>query len=194
MIKIIKIVTWFAIASLLGCNNTQLPPQENYQQQALTEHPDTNSKVSTNTDVEIKYETYCNSRFGFCIDYPMGILYPQGESDNRDGQVFKSKDAENILWVYRDFRDNINPETPYTIETAYKEDSWGNNPDEPKRVITYKKLGKNFFVISGYNDGKIFYQKTIMRNEEIITSIIVYKEIDKEIYNKIAERIFKSFK
>lgn len=151
-----------------------------------------NSKVAVSPD--IKYETYCNGKFGFCVDYPVGILYPQGESGSGDGQIFKSKDAENTLRVYRDFRDNIDPDTTYNIETAYNEDSRGNIPDKPKRVITYKKLEKSFFVVSGYNNGKIFYQKTIMSNNQLATCIIEYREVDKKMFNVFSEKIFNSFK
>ena len=34
------------------------------------------------------YHTYHNPRFGYSIAYPKDILYPQGESDNGDGQKF----------------------------------------------------------------------------------------------------------
>ncbi|MEK6783353.1 MAG: hypothetical protein AABY93_16750 [Bacteroidota bacterium] len=142
---------------------------------------------------EINFETYCNQKFGFCLDYPSEILYPQGESDNGDGQVFKSKDADNTMWVYRDVRNYVNSEIHYTIEDVYNEDSRGNNPDKPQRVITFQKLGEDYFVVSGYNAGNIFYQKTILTNGEFITCLLEYKERDNEVYTRISYRIFVSF-
>lgn len=194
MKKIIKLLIAMTAVGLLSCNSNQTQTQDNNLQQNSTKKLDTTSQNIGTVDEEIKYETYCNQRFGFCIDYPNEILFPQGESGNGDGQIFKSKDAENTLWAYRDFRDNIDPEIQYTIETAYNEDSWGNNPDKPKRVITYKKLGNIFFIVSGYDDGKIFYQKSIMREGQLVTCLIEYNESEKDIYNKISDRIFKSFK
>lgn len=182
MKNIVRLFTTILAVGLLSCNSNQ------------TQKPDTDSQNIETVEKEINYETYCNQRFGFCIDYPTDMLFPQGESGNGDGQIFKSKDAENTLRAYRDYRDNIDPETQYTIESAYNEDSWGNNPDEPKRVITYKKLGKAFFVVSGYNDGKIFYQKSIIKDGQLFTCLIEYNESDKEIYNNISDRISKSFK
>ncbi|MYL83010.1 hypothetical protein GTA51_07655 [Desulfovibrio aerotolerans] len=35
---------------------------------------------------------------------------------------------------------------------------------EPGREISYKHQGKNFFVLSGTRDGKIFYHKTLMEH------------------------------
>ncbi|HEX7415258.1 MAG TPA: hypothetical protein VF411_14535 [Bacteroidia bacterium] len=191
MKKIIGLITAIVTVGLISCNNNQTQTKDKPLQQDKTQRSDTISKAM---EEEIKYETYCNQRYNFCIDYPSGLLFPQGESDSGDGQVFKSKDAENTLTVYRDFRDNINPDQTYTIEDAYNEDSRGNNSDKPKRVITYKKLGKSYFVVSGYNEGKIFYQKTAITGGELKTCLLEYKEIDKEVYNKISERIFKSFK
>ncbi len=46
------------------------------------------------------YQTYHNLRFGYSIAYPKTILYPQGESDNGDGQKFLSKEADASLIVY----------------------------------------------------------------------------------------------
>ena len=43
------------------------------------------------------------------------------------------------------------------IQTAYEEDSQGDLPEKAKEVIV-TKLGKTF-IVSGYNSGKIFYQK-----------------------------------
>ena len=191
MKKIIELITAIVTVGLISCNNNQVQTKDKPLQQDKTQRSDTISKT---TEEEIKYETYCNQRYNFCIDYPSGRLFAQGESDSGDGQTFKSKDADNTLKVYRDFRDNINPDQTYTIEDAYNEDSRGNNPDKPKRVITYKKLGKNYFVVSGYNEGKIFYQKTAITSGELKTCLLEYKEIDKEVYNKISDRIFKSFK
>ncbi|MFN8291872.1 MAG: hypothetical protein U0U70_16560 [Chitinophagaceae bacterium] len=143
---------------------------------------------------EIKYETYCNSRYGYCIDYPATLLYPQGEAPSGDGQEFKSKNADVQLLVYRDLRDNFTMDEPYTIQTAYEEDARGSDPEHPKKVIVYKKLGKDFFAVSGYNNGRIFYQRTILREEGLVTSYIEYPEADSAVYNKVSERIFSSLK
>jgi hypothetical protein len=46
-----------------------------------------------------KYKHYVNARFGFECDYP-GMFVPQGESDNGDGQKFKSKDGKATVSAY----------------------------------------------------------------------------------------------
>lgn len=179
-----------AFSITAGCNN-----KVEKKEAAKDSNIQTDTAARTDPPAqEIKYDSYCNSRYGYCIDYPAGILFPQGEAPSGDGQVFKSKDAENELLVYRDLRDNITMDEPYSIQTAYEEDSRGNDLEKPKKVIVYKKLGKNFFIVSGYNSGKIFYQKTILREEGLVTSYLEYRESDSSLYNKISERIFSSLK
>jgi hypothetical protein len=142
---------------------------------------------------EIRYDSYCNEQYGFCIDYPVEILLPQGESDSGDGQAFKSKDGENTLLVYRDLRDNSDPDGNFTIQQAFQEDI-KIYPERSNREVTYKKEGENFYVVSGYNNGKIFYQKTILSDGKLVTCLLEYSESEKERYNKIAEYIFSTFK
>ena len=142
---------------------------------------------------DMGYETYCNSKFGFCVDYPSKILIPQGESGSGDGQVFASKDNENTLTAYRDFRDNMDPDVAFDISTTYAHDT-DTTHARVKKTVTYKRLGKTFYVISGYQNGKIYYQKTILSDGQLFTCIMVYKASEKQLYNKLSEHVFKSFK
>lgn len=179
------------VCIIAGCNSKTdkkgTAKEDNTQMDTVSVRPDPPAS-------EIKYDTYCNSRYGYCIDYPVGVLFPQGEAPSGDGQEFKSKNADVQLLVYRDLRDHITMDEPYNIQTAYEEDSRGSDPEKPKKVIAYKKLGKNFYIVSGYNNGKIFYQKTVLREEGLVTSYIEYPETDSTVYNKVSERIFSSLK
>jgi len=60
------------------------------------------------------------------------------------------------LTVYWDSRDTIGLKTSI-LEAAYNDDTIGNFPGHLKKVITYKKLGNDYYVVSGYEEGKIFY-------------------------------------
>ena len=178
---------------IISCDNSNNNGSKESSENDPENH--TTAKVSDSKNTSnIKYETYCNGRFGFCIDYPLNILFPQGESANGDGQVFMSKDAENTLWVYRDYRDNTNPKEAYDISLAFEEDTWADGSGDSKRVVTYKHLGKNYYVVSGYNNGKIFYQKTILTTDGLATALIEYREKEKDFYDKVSEQIFKTFK
>ena len=179
------------LSLLISCNNSESVKQDREQKDSL-------SRLSIDTvpgqaaEKDLKLESYCNHKFYYCIDYPVELLYPEGEAENGDGQAFKSADGSTLLLVYRDFRDNMYPENTFTIETAFKEDLKSHS--KPPKTISYKTCTNDFFVISGHNNGKIFYQKTILADGQLVTSILEYNDNEKEIYNAVAERIFKSFK
>ena len=135
------------------------------------------------------YDTYYNHRYGYSIDYPKDILFPQGESDNGDGQVFLSKNTDARLLVYGSYN-----ALEQSLEEIYREQSRGGTPEEPQKVVTYRVLKDNWFVVSGYNVGKIFYQKTILRNNELKTFVFEYDEKRKSFYEPMIKRLAKSFK
>ena len=142
---------------------------------------------------KMKFETYCNSRFNYCIDYPSDLLIPQGEAGNGDGQAFTTANGHTTLLVYRDFRDNIDPDVTFTLEQAYRDDLKAYAKDG--KTVSYKTSQKSFYVISGTYKDKVFYQKTILSQDgQPVTSLIEYKTSEKEIYNKVCERIFSSLK
>lgn len=195
MKKIIGILTFGVIIVVTSCNNNSTTEQTvqiketNIKDDSIAKEITQIQKEQSNTE----FLTYYNERFGFHVDYPSQVLFPQGESDNGDGQVFSSKNSENTLRVYRDYQNLLDPEINFTIQEAYNIYSKSNSPEYPKRTVTYKKLGKRYFVVSGYDNGKIFYQKTILSNEILATCVLTYKESEREFYDKISERIFKSF-
>jgi len=134
------------------------------------------------------YKTYSNARFDYSIAYPANILYPQGESANGDGQKFLSKDghAELIVW-------GSNNALNERLKDVYERES-GASSDHPKRVVSYKVLKPNWFVISGREDHRIFYQKTILRGDVFKSFRIEYSDSDKARFDQIIKRIEKSFR
>ncbi len=130
------------------------------------------------------YKTYCNARFGYCIDYPK-TLYPEKESANGDGCVFINEKEEEVLRVYG--KNNMER----SLQKQFREDLKESQVDA---TITYRKQGKNFFVISGQKQGKIFYQKTIQKGNVFVYAVIGYNQNDKENYDKLSEKIFASLR
>lgn len=146
----------------------------------------TSEKISQNED----YDQYCNVRFDYCLDYPK-FLNPQPESANGDGRIFNNEKGEEVLRVFGRFNLDAEGKT-ISLERQYNTDITDNL--KKKNNITYKKLGKTFFVISGFRNGKIFYQKTIFKNDAFSFAILQYPTNDKEIYDKVSTEIFKTFK
>lgn len=134
---------------------------------------------------QTNYKTYANARFKYSISYPADLLVPQGESENGDGQVFKEKGASSVeMRVWGAY--NVLNET---IRSRYAEltRKWSNG-------VTYKVIRKDWFVVSAMVNGKIHYQKTILRGDTFKTFEIEYDAVRGSTYNNVTDRVSKSFK
>jgi len=130
------------------------------------------------------YKTYTNARFKYSIGYPADLLIPQGEAENGDGQIFKEKDRSSVeMRVYGGY--SVSNET---LRSRYTEliRKWNN--------VTYKVIRRDWFVVSAMVNGKIHYQKTILRGDVFKTFEIVYDAVRGSTYNNVTDRIAKSFK
>lgn len=136
-----------------------------------------------------KYRLYHNARFDYSVSYPLDILIPQGEADNGDGQRFLSKDGRAEMLVY-----GSNNALKQTLQQAFAEASASRAKDHPGRVVSYKVMRQDWFAISGTENGRIFYQKTFLKNGVFKTLGIEYDESQKAIYDSITTVISKSFK
>ena len=128
----------------------------------------------------VTYRTYSNARYGYSIAYPVGLLIPQGESDNGDGQKFVAKDGNATLLVFGSNRLDRSLEDEFQAA------------QENRRVV-YKILRRDMFVVSGTENGKIFYQKTLLRGDAFKTFIIEYDEQERALFDPITARIARSF-
>ena len=132
---------------------------------------------------QTKYKTYNNARFGYSISYPSDLLTPQGEADNGDGQVFSGDGAE--MRVYGS--NSLLNETLRKEYNALLEEKGGS--------VTYKVFKNTFFVISGKENGRIFYQKTMEDSDgAFITFMIEYDESKRRTYDAVVTKIVKTFK
>ena len=168
--------------SVISCNGLTHPPNSWYP---------VSDPGRTSPEDTLHYNTYCNSRCGYCIDYPGDVFYPQPESTNDDGRIFNNKNGDEVLRVWGML--NMTPDGgENTLNDQFNLDLKEIN--DKKGIVTYKKEGANFYVISGYLYDKIFYWKLIVLGYDFAEARLQYDEADSVLYNKIAERIFKSFK
>lgn len=135
------------------------------------------------------YKTYHNARYEFSISYPKNVLYPQGEADNGDGQKFLSKGADAHLLVY-----GSSNALDESLVERFREESRGGLADNPKKVVTYKLLKNNWFIVSGFISGRIFYQKTLLHQEQFKTFYFEYPENQKARYEPLIKGFVASFK
>jgi hypothetical protein len=135
-----------------------------------------------------KYGKYCNARFDYCVEYPVGFLSPQGEADNADGQAFLSKDAVVSMKVWGS--NNVLNES---LEQRYNEDLQSGRNGKPKRFITYKIIKQNYYIVSGREGKQIFYQKTSLANDVFKTLLFVYPVTLQKQLDPIVTRSSRSF-
>lgn len=130
------------------------------------------------------YKTYSNARFAYSISYPWKLLTPQGEATNGDGQKFLSSDGDVELIVY-----GSNNALDQSLKDVYDEARGAANSE-----VTYQILKPGWFVVSGISDGKVFYQKTILRQGVFKTLRLEYKRSVKSTWDPITPKIAASFK
>ncbi|MGB4336313.1 MAG: hypothetical protein WBJ41_15850 [Chromatiaceae bacterium] len=135
------------------------------------------------------FQTYHNPRFDYAIEYPANLLIPQGEADNGDGQVFVSPDQQARFKIYGTH--NVLEES---IKDLFHKESQDVATGKITKKVTYKRQKNNWFVISGYIGNKIFYQKTLLSNDQFKTFYMEYPETQRHLYDHILGRMASSFK
>lgn len=135
------------------------------------------------------YTRYLNARFSYEVLYADGLLIPQGEADNGDGQRFLSRDRDVELRVWGSH--NVFDET---LESRYLNDSERDDKENSEFLVTYKRRSGNWFVVSGVKDDQVFYQKTLLMNNVFLTYYIVYPFAQKQMWDTINANMSKSFK
>lgn len=129
----------------------------------------------------LTYDTYCNSRFDYCVEYPT-ILAPQPEAENGDGRIFVSQNKKVTLFAWGS--NALDEDLESKLETTIR-----------NKKVVYKAVKKDWFIVSGYNkDGNIFYQKTILADGVFKTVLLEYPTAEKPTYDKVCEKLAKSFK
>lgn len=129
---------------------------------------------------------YCNARYKYCIWYPR-TMKAGPEAENGDGRSFS--DGRSNIRVYG--RGNWNEEgETLSLQEKYTEDT----SEQKDRKITYSKLGKTFYVLSGNEDGRVFYQNTVQLTDAFGTAILDYRPADSIRYKNIASLILQNFK
>lgn len=145
---------------------------------------------------EEKYKTYRNSRYSFCAEYPSTFLFPQTPPENGDGLRFKSKDGSCTMvasGIHLLEDELVGKTKKQLLREAYQdlleEKSFYNREVE----FTYQRLGSDFFVLSGYVEGNIFYFKRYLRANVFKGLYVEYPPAEKERFDGIISHITQTF-
>ena len=126
--------------------------------------------------------TYHNARFGTSASFPLEAFPNQLPAPtNGDGLAWTSPSGGE-LFIYA--RYNLDGETPASIiRDRAAEDE-----------VTYKASGDHWAVVSGYRDGKIFYERYIFRGDVIHSVAIRYPESERATYDPLVGPVTMSLR
>jgi len=135
-----------------------------------------------------QWDVYANARFGYSICYPADLLTAQPEADNGDGRVFSSKSgAELRVWG------------SYNVLEQDMDAIISDLADEGA-ALTYRHAVKDRGVISGRENGNVFYAKVLLeRNaasgiDTVRAFRLTYPAGEAKTYDAVAARLAKCFR
>ena len=130
------------------------------------------------------WDRYVNPRFGTNALVPEDF-FEGAESDNGDGKSFFAKSGRGEIRIYGQY--NVLSED---LE-GYRQQRIGFI-EEDGAEITYAPTGENWFVLSGYEGGDIFYLRVMHAPEcspAVIHSIYIrYPKEDKALWDEIVAK------
>lgn len=141
------------------------------------------------------FETYVNGRFGYVIDYPVGVFLPQPPVENGDGRTFVSVDGtaslavwgSHLAFIPGDLGDGrVDVATWYAAELDQAVDV--------RYTVLREELG--WFVISGVDGDDVYYRRSIAAPERCgyLTFELRYPEADATVFDPIVARAFATFR
>lgn len=109
--------------------------------------------------------TYSNDRFGTSVTFPAELFDQRMEPPvNGDGMTWTSRDGASIaVWGTNNALD-LTPQSLAELETAR---------DTPRYDVTYHRVGSDWLVLSGYDEGLIFYERFVFGSNDVIHGVLV---------------------
>ena len=135
-----------------------------------------------------RYAAYREPASGTVLAYPESVFT---RADDGAGRFAKFVSADGLSTFYVAGREN----DPYQDVAELSEAAEAALAEE-KAQITYRRTKSDWFVLSGFIAGNIFYRKTVLsdRGRAVVTFQINFPKEQKPFYYGIVERMSWSFK
>lgn len=130
------------------------------------------------------WNIYRNARFGYSICYPRSFA-GQPEADNGDGRMFSGRNAELRVWGSNNALGRTTAQAARADRQLYTRNGGR---------ITYERLGRGWYVLTGRKGGRIFYQKTLARSGQFTTFTLTYDTASGRQWSPVVSRIEKCFR
>lgn len=140
------------------------------------------------------YKTYVNARYKYAIDYPT-FFSIGSESENGDGCTFasKQKNAELRAWGMQLYG-TVDGDAWTIAKLASEQTKYYQTDSAPPAQITYKANGKDWLVLSGLKEGRIFYFRALLATDGVKCFEITYPESAKAAFDPIVSRLAHSLR
>ena len=130
------------------------------------------------------YKTYHNARFGYRIDCPAD-LRPQPEAGNGDGRRFVSADGQVVLSAYAGYNaldDGL------AANRKLAREGW----QEKHATITLDQPTRTGYALSGQVKNRIFYEKTVLKNNTLTTFVWEYPATRKAAMDAVIQHTIQT--
>ncbi len=139
-------------------------------------------------DGDLNYQDYTNARFDYSVLYPAALVTPQPPPTNGDGLQFNSESGDIVMTVA-----GSSNALRRSLSELYQ-----NELESEMREITYRDRGDDWFVVSGYGDGTVFYTKKMFvpsevpGMENIVSLYLTYQQRLQPEFDRVVSRIANS--
>lgn len=109
--------------------------------------------------------TYVNDRFGTSVTFPGDVFAEEmPPPENNDGRTWLSADGASLA-IYGS--NNALEQTPQSLEQEAKSRS------EAGYELTYSRAGKDWVVLSGIEEGLVFYHRLEFGADDVIHGLLI---------------------
>ena len=129
---------------------------------------------------------YSNPRFGTTVTFPGEVFsLPEPPPENGDGMTFLSPDGARLA-VWGSF--NALEQTPEQLA------DWEVGHQTPNAELTYRRVAKDWLVLSGFDGDEVFYKRFEFGADGVIHGLLVtYPKALKARYDRLVGPIASSF-
>ena len=135
----------------------------------------------------LTYQAYRNERFRYSISYPTKLLPPKGEAADGSGQRFVSESGAFLVVT------GVRGRSAADLRELFEKQSRSAPPENPTRIVTYKVKKDDWFVVSGYERQRVWYEKAMLSKDTLASFHIEYDESEKQAFDPVVEKIARSF-
>lgn len=179
--KILRSAFILTVAALLisscGGNKKETAPVEN-------------TPAIAEDSLKVAAGSYRNEDLAYSITYPKETLTLQEGTATGNEQIFLPAEGKAKLRIFKDDRTDKKTGKEVTFNEAYDMDA----ADTKTRQVIQRSLNPTSYVVSGVDGNMIFYQKTLMKNNGLVTAILTYTKDEKSTFDPMIASLFGSFK